>query len=798
MNYRIKKVAVLGSGVMGSGIACHLANVGMDVLMLDIVPADKLDSKDKKIRNSIADSALIEAVKSKPSPVYEKINAQKIRTGNFTDNFNDISDADWIIEVVVENLEIKRQIFEKVEAHRKPGSLITSNTSSIPIKLLAEGRSDEFKKHFCGTHFFNPPRYLRLLEIIPTKETDPRVTEFFMNFGDVTLGKQTVLCYDTPAFIANRIGVMSGTALVNLTIDYKMSIEEVDAITGPLIGRPKTATFKLQDLVGLDTSEKVSEFVMNSVKNDDFFEDLKTKDVPKFMSYLLDNKFYGNKSGKGFYQKTKERDSKGRSIINVLNLETLEYDKTVRPKLKIVKEGKSIQNIGKRLSFLISGNDRENLFLKDYFTALFDYSAQRAPEISSAYYQIDDAMRTGYFWDFGPFEIWDSLGFNVGAELIQNSGSSLPEWIKIMQNEKAISFYKYESGKKKYFDLETKSYLPVPSTDNYIILDSFRENKPILKNSECAVHDIGDGVMCIEFTSKSNSIGEGIGRGIEEAIRVAEDEGWRGIVIGNNAKQFSVGANLMNVGMLAMQKQFDTLDLSIKGFQDLNMRIRTSKIPIVVATQGYVFGGGCEIAMHCDAGIYAAESYIGLPEVGVGLLPAGGGVKEMALRASDKFFEGDVKVPTLIDHFKTIATATISTSACEAFNLGFLKNDRDHVCCNVQRNIGEAKKKVLQRASNYVPPSVRKDIEVLGRTGLSVLHSAINEFYLGGYMSEYDVEIAHKIAFIISGGDLTSSQKVSETYLLDLEREGMLSLLGNQKTLDRIQYLLMNNKPLRN
>ena len=798
MNYRIKKVAVLGSGVMGSGIACHLANVGMDVLMLDIVPADKLDSKDKKIRNSIADSALIEAVKSKPSPVYEKINAQKIRTGNFTDNFNDISDADWIIEVVVENLEIKRQIFEKVEAHRKPGSLITSNTSSIPIKLLAEERSDEFKKHFCGTHFFNPPRYLRLLEIIPTKETDPRVTEFFMNFGDVTLGKQTVLCYDTPAFIANRIGVMSGTALVNLTIDYKMSIEEVDAITGPLIGRPKTATFKLQDLVGLDTSEKVSEFVMNSVKNDDFFEDLKTKDVPKFMSYLLDNKFYGNKSGKGFYQKTKERDSKGRSIINVLNLETLEYDKTVRPKLKIVKEGKSIQNIGKRLSFLISGNDRENLFLKDYFTALFDYSAQRAPEISSAYYQIDDAMRTGYFWDFGPFEIWDSLGFNVGAELIQNSGSSLPEWIKIMQNEKAISFYKYESGKKKYFDLETKSYLPVPSTDNYIILDSFRENKPILKNSECAVHDIGDGVMCIEFTSKSNSIGEGIGRGIEEAIRVAEDEGWRGIVIGNNAKQFSVGANLMNVGMLAMQKQFDTLDLSIKGFQDLNMRIRTSKIPIVVATQGYVFGGGCEIAMHCDAGIYAAESYIGLPEVGVGLLPAGGGVKEMALRASDKFFEGDVKVPTLIDHFKTIATATISTSACEAFNLGFLKNDRDHVCCNVQRNIGEAKKKVLQRASNYVPPSVRKDIEVLGRTGLSVLHSAINEFYLGGYMSEYDVEIAHKIAFIISGGDLTSSQKVSETYLLDLEREGMLSLLGNQKTLDRIQYLLMNNKPLRN
>ena len=798
MSYRIKKVVVLGSGVMGSGIACHLANVGMDVLMLDIIPSKESDSKDKKIRNSIADSALLKAIKSKPSPVYEKKNAEKITTGNFTDNFKDISDADWIIEVVVENLEIKKQIFEKVEANRKPGSLVTSNTSSIPISLLADGRTDEFKKHFCGTHFFNPPRYLRLLEVIPIKETDPSVTDFFMSFGDITLGKQTVLCRDTPAFIANRIGVMSGTALVHLTIDYKMSIEEVDAITGPLIGRPNTATFKLQDLVGLDTSEKVSSFVTSAVKNDDFFEDLKTKEVPAFMNYLLDNKYYGNKSGKGFYQKTKEKDSNGKSIINVLNLETLKYEKTLRPKLKIVKDAKSIQNIGKRISFLVSGDDRESLFLKDYFIALFNYSAQRAPEISSAYYQIDDAMRTGYFWDYGPFELWDLMGFENGIELIEKSGSILPDWIKTMKDEKALSFYRFQSGKKKYYDLESKSYLPVPSADNYIILDSYRENKPLIKNSECTVHDIGDGVMCLEFTSKSNSIGEGIGHGIDQAIRMAEDEGWKGIVIGNNAKQFSVGANLMNVGMLAMQKQFDNLDVMIGGFQDLNMRIRTSKVPVVVATQGYVFGGGCEIAMHCDAGIYAAESYIGLPEVGVGLLPAGGGVKEMALRASDKFFEGDVKIPTLINHFKTIATATISTSAREAFDLGFLKEERDEVCCNVQRNIGEAKKKVLKMAFNYVPPSVRTDIEVLGRTGLSVLYSAINEFYLGGYMSEYDVEIARKIAFIISGGDLTRSQKVSETYLLDLEREGMLSLLGNQKTLDRIQYLLMNNKPLRN
>ena len=798
MSYRIKKVVVLGSGVMGSGIACHLANVGMDVLMLDIIPSEHSNSKEKKIRNSIADSALLKAIKSKPSPVYEKKNAEKITTGNFTDNFKDISDADWIIEVVVENLKIKKQIFEKVEANRKLGSLVTSNTSSIPISLLAEGRSDEFKKHFCGTHFFNPPRYLRLLEVIPIKETDSKVIEFFMSFGDITLGKQTVLCKDTPAFIANRIGVMSGTALVNLTIEYKMSIEEVDAITGPLIGRPNTATFKLQDLVGLDTSEKVSSFVTQTVENDDFFEELKRKEVPAFMNFLLDNKFYGNKSGKGFYQKTKEKDSNGRTIVNVLNLETLEYEKTIRPKLKIVKEAKPIQNIGKRLSFLVSGNERENLFLKDYFASLFQYSAQRAPEICSSFYQIDDAMRTGYFWDSGPFELWDLMGFDKGLGLIEKSGYTIPNWIKIMKDENITSFYKFESGKKKYFDLKSKSYKPVPSADNYILLDSFRENKSLIKNSECTVHDIGDGVMCIEFTSKSNSIGEGIGHGIDQAIKMAEEEGWKGIVIGNNAKQFSVGANLMNVGMLAMQKQFDTLDTVIEGFQNLNMRIRTSKIPVVVATQGYVFGGGCEIAMHCDAGIYAAESYIGLPEVGVGLLPAGGGVKELALRASNKFFEGDVKIPTLLDHFKTIATATISTSAREAYNLGFLEEGRDHVCCNVQRNIGEAKKKVLQISFNYVPPSVRNDIEVLGRTGLSVLYSAINEFHLGGYMSDYDVVIARQIASIITGGDLTSPQKVTEKYLLDLEREGMLTLLGNQKTLDRIQYLLMNNKPLRN
>ena len=799
MSYRIKKVAVLGTGVMGSGIACHLANVGMEVVMLDILPFDiEAGESNPAVRNKVANEALTKAIKSKPAALFTKDFAKRITTGNFEDDFDKIADADWIVEVVVERLDIKQSIFEKVEKHRKAGSLVSSNTSSIPIHLLAEGRSDDFKKHFCGTHFFNPPRYLRLLEIIPIPESDAGMIDFFMEFGDVYLGKQTVLCKDTPAFIANRIGVMSGVRMLELTQEYGMTVEEVDAITGELIGRPKTATFKLQDLVGIDTGDKVTNFVRDNVQNDAFFDALKGKEDPKFMTFLVDNKLFGNKSGKGFYERTKKKDEKGRTIVNVLDLETLEYAPTTRPKLPIVKEAKGIDLMSKRFSFLISGEGRENQFLKNYFASLLSYTAERIPEIADDIFLVDDAMRAGYVWDFGPFEYWDLLGLTTGIELIESCGWAVPDWIKEMQSKGFETFYKFEKGTKKCYSLSSKGYEVVKSAEGLIILDTYRDKEPILKNSECTIHDIGDGVMCLEFTSKSNAIGEGIGRAMVEAIEIAERDNWNGIVIGNNAKQFSVGANLMNVGMLAMQKKFDDLNQMVKDFQDINMRIRTSKIPVVVATQGYVFGGGCEISMHCDAGIYAAESYIGLVEVGVGLLPGGGGTKEFALRASDAFFEGDVKIPTLISHFKNIATAAVATSATEAYGLHYLKEGKDFVCYNTPRNIGEAKAKVLELAPNYVPPSVRTDIEVLGRTGISALYTAINEFKLGGYMSDYDVEIARQIAYVICGGDLTSSQMVDEQYLLDIEREGFLTLLGNQKTQDRIQHILMYNRPLRN
>ena len=800
MNYRLKKVTVLGSGIMGSGIACHLANVGMEVIMLDIVTPDLNDEESNSIieRNKLVNSALQKTIKSKPAPLYHKSFASRIKTGNFEDDFQKIAESDWIIEVVVENLKIKKQIFEKVDKYRKKGSLVSSNTSSIPINLLALDLSDDFKKSFCGTHFFNPARYLRLLEIIPTNDTLQGVTDFFMEFGKVILGKQTVLCKDTPAFIGNRIGVMSATEMTLLTEKYNFGIEEVDAMTGSLIGRPSTATFRLQDLVGLDTGDNVSRFVAENVKNDNYIDRLKDRPEPKFMKFLLKNKFLGNKTGKGFYEKTSKRDKNGKSIINALNIKTLKYEPAIRPKIDFIKAAKGIGLMNKRLQYIVEGDTIYSQFFAEYFGQLFSYAAARVPEISDQYFPIDDAMRTGYFWDFGPFEYWDLIGFELGITLIEKVGAEVPQWITKMAASGKKHFYKFEDGKKKYYNISLNDYVLIPGMESFLILDSFRSQTPLIKNSESVVHDIGDGVLCFEFTGKSNSIGQGVGKALIEALKIAEDENWKGIVIGNNAKQFSVGANLMEIGMVAMQKEFDQLERFVDNFQQINMKIRTSKIPIVVATQGYVFGGGCEIAMHCDGGIYASESYIGLVEVGVGLLPGGGGTKEFALRASDDFFEGDVQSPTLINYFKSIATAAVSTSAYEAFDLNYLKKGRDEVCINTNLNIGLAKEKVLELAKNYIPPSARDDIQVLGRAGMGVLYSAINEFRMGEYMSDYDVEIARKIAYVLCGGDLTSSQQVSEQYLLDIEREGFMSLLGNQKTLDRIQYLLMNNKPLRN
>ena len=794
---RIKKVAVLGSGLMGAGLACHFANVGLEVLMLDIVPPNlpESQSKDPAARNAIVQRGLDNALKSKPASLYDKDFAKRIAIGNLEDDLPKIAGCDWILEVVIERLDIKKQLFEKVEKFRKPGALVSSNTSGIPIRMMAEGRSEDFQRHFCGTHFFNPPRYLRLLEVIPTPHTDKEVVDFFMDYGSRYLGKQTVLAKDTPAFIANRIGLFSLGNAFQLTDELGLRIEEIDRLTGPALGRPKTGTFRLVDLVGLDTSVHVINDVKSNCPDDQYVQDM---ELPRYLKYLVDNKFYGNKSGQGFYKKTDQKDDQGKSIIHVLNLKTLEYEPSQKVKLPSLDLAKQIDDPRKRIKALFKAEDKGGEFIRRALLGLFAYASDRIPEISEELYRIDDAMRSGFAWDYGPFEYWDMVGVKEGVEMASAQGLSIAPWVGQMLEKGYTSFYKREKGQEFYYDIPKGGYLPVTSKSQFIILDNYRDLPPVHQTSETVLHDIGDGVLCLEFTSKMNTIGEGVLRGIMESIQLAEEGKWKGLVIGNNAPNFSVGANLMMVAMMAYQQEYDELNMAIHQFQQAMARCRFSAIPVVAATQGYVFGGGCEMLMHCDASVCAAESYIGLVEVGSGVIPGGGGTKEFALRLSDSFFEGDVQIPSLVERFRTIATAQVATSAHEAYKLGYLQHQKDEVEVNTPRNIARAKEKVLALADHYTQPVPREDVLVLGRQGLGALYVAANELFLGKFATGHDILIAKKVASVLCGGDLTAPQQVSEQYLLDLEREAFLSLCGEPKSLERMQHILQTGKPLRN
>jgi 3-hydroxyacyl-CoA dehydrogenase len=789
INKRIRKVAVLGSGLMGTAISAQLAGCGIEVLLLDL-PTETGN------RNKIAADSLANATKAKPAPFYDNQYANRIKIGNFDDDFAKIEDCDWIIEVVVERLDVKKLIYEKVDVHRAKGSLVSSNTSGIPIHLMAEGRSEDFKQHFCGTHFFNPVRYMRLLEVIPTAETHPAVIDFFMHYGDVVLGKQTVLCKDTPAFIANRVGVYAMAKIFQLTHELGLGIDAADALTGPAIGRPKTGTFRLADLVGMDTAVHVMRGMKQNCPKD---EQISGMEVPDFLNFLVDNKFLGNKSGQGFYKKTGEKDTKGRPVVLALNLQTLEYSLPQKEKFAVLDTLRQIDELPRRIKAAFAANDKGAELLQRSFLGLFAYVSNRVPEISDTLFAVDDALRAGFAWDVGPFQYWDMVGVKEGVEWAEKQGEHVADWVKDMLAAGNTSFYQTEDGVRKYYDQKSKSYRPLPGGASFVLLDSFRSNKPVYSNDECTLHDIGDGVLCLEFHSKMNAIGEGILRGINDSIQIAEVEGWRGIVIGNNAQNFTVGANLMMIAMMAYQQEWDELNQAVHIFQQTSMRIRYSAIPVVMATQGYVFGGGCEFSMHADAVVAAAESYIGLVEVGVGIIPGGGGTKEFAVRLSDEMSrEGDVQIPRLIEKFKCIATAQVATSADEAFHYGYLLHQKDSIVRNVARNISEAKKKVLELSEGYVMPIRRTDINVLGRTGLGALYVAAHSLKLGNYASDHDILIAKKVAYVLCGGDLTSQQQVSEQYLLDIEREMFLSLCGEQKTLERIQYMLEHGKPLRN
>lgn len=800
MNRIIKKVAVLGSGVMGSRIACHFAGIGVQTLLLDIAPtslneaetAKKLTLEHPAVRNRIVNEALAAAVKSNPSPVYTKDVVNRIKTGNFTDNLKDIASCDWVIEVVVERLDIKQQLFTEVEKYRKPGTLITSNTSGIPIHLMAEGRSEDFKKHFCGTHFFNPPRYLRLLEIIPTAYTDPEVTAFLMHYGDLYLGKTTVLCKDTPAFIANRIGVFGIMAIFGLLDKLGLSIDEVDALTGPLIGRPKSATFRTADVVGIDTLVKVAKGIGANCPND---EQKQVFTIPAWLEKVVANNWLGDKTGQGFFRKTK--GAGGEKEILTLNLQTLEYGPRQRPKFASVEAAKPVDDLKTRLKMLMQGTDKAGEFVRLLHYGLFSYVSMRIPEISDELYRIDDAMKAGFGWEIGAFESWDVLGVESTVKKMKKAGFAVAPWVDDMLASGAKSFYRIENGKRLYYDVASKTYKPLPGGSAFLVMKNF-ENSTVWKNSACHLYHLGDDVLGLQWNTKMGTIGGEVLEGIQRSISTAEEK-YKGLVIAGDAANFSAGANVGLIFMLAIEQDYDELDMAIRQFQQTMTRARYSAIPVVVAPHGLTLGGATELSLHADRVVPAAESYMGLVELGVGLIPGGGGTKEFTLRAADEMHDGEPETITLKDRFFTIATAKVSTSAYEAFGLGILKKDRDIVSINQDRRIAEAKASVIEIYDDgYVMPVPRKDVRVLGRSALGALYAGIHAMWRGQYATDHDVVVAKKLAYVMCGGDLSEPSLVSEQYILDLEREAFLSLCGEKKTLERIQSVLKGGKPVRN
>jgi 3-hydroxyacyl-CoA dehydrogenase len=788
----IKKVTVLGSGVMGSRIACHFAGIGIPVLLLDIVPKEATESSDKSARNKIVNDALQAAIKSNPSPVFTKDVVKRISTGNFDDNMKDIASSDWIIEVVVERLDIKQKVFEQVEKYRKPGTLITSNTSGIPIHLMAEGRSEDFRKHFCGTHFFNPPRYLRLLEVIPTPYTEPLVVDFLLLFGDLYLGKTTVLCKDTPAFIANRIGVYGIMAIFRLLDKMGLTIDDVDALTGPLIGRPKSATFRTADVVGIDTLVKVAKGVYDNCPADQARD---TFIIPDWLQKMVDNNWLGDKTGHGFFKKTK--GAGGEKEILTLDLKTMEYGPRRKPKFATVEAAKPIEDLKTRLKALCTGMDKAGEFYRHFHYGLFSYISHRIPEISDEIYRVDDAMMAGFGWEIGAFESWDVLGVENTVKKMEGAGYKVGQWIHDMIAAGAKSFYKVENGKKVYYDLRSSSYKQLPGSETFLVMKNF-ENETVWKNTACRLYHLGDDVLGLEWYTKMGSIGGEVLEGIQKSISLAEEK-YKGLVIANDAANFSAGANVGMIFMLAIEQEYDELDMAIRMFQNTMTRARFSAVPVIVAPHGLSLGGGCELNLHADKVCAAAETYIGLVELGVGLIPGGGGTKEFVLRAADDMHEDEPETITLKNRFLTIATAKVATSGYEAFDLGILRKGQDEIVINQSRRIAEAKRSVIELSeSGYVTPIARKDIKVLGRSALGALYAGINGMLTAGYATEHDSVVAKKLAYVMCGGDLSEPTLVSEQYLLDLEREAFLSLCGEKKTLERIQSVLKSGKPMRN
>ena len=801
--FNVKQAAVLGAGTMGAGIAAHLANAGIPTLLLDIAPNELTPEEEKKgltldspqLRNRIVNALFDASKKLKPAPFMLADNAKLIKTGNFTDDIAKLKECDLVIEAVVENIDIKHKLFAEVEKNRKPGAVIATNTSGIPIDSIAEPFSDDFKKHFVGVHFFNPPRYMKLVEVIPGTETSGEVACKVSGFLDQRLGKGVVPAKDRPNFIANRVGTFGMMATVHEMLELGFTPTEIDQMTGKAIGHASSATFRTSDLVGLDVLVHVNKNLYPAIPED---EDREVFQVPDVISKMLEKKLLGDKTGGGFYKKSK--DAEGKRVILELDLETFEYKPQEKTKFPSIEAAKGIEDLPTRVKTLVWGEDRVGQFLWKTASRISRYAANRIPEIADTVVEIDNALKWGFGWEIGVFEAWDAIGVAESVDRMRAEGQPIPANVEKMLASGATSFYKEENGKRSFYDLVRGEYRPVPDRPGVTILKEVKARTGVIKsNPGASLIDLGDGVACLEFHSKMNSIGGDTVQMMNFAIDEVE-KNWTGLVVGNQGGNFSAGANIMLLLMAAQEEEWDDINMMVAALQRAVMRLRYSSKPVVTAPYGLTLGGGCEIAMHGNRIRAAAETYMGQVEVGVGLIPAGGGTKEMTMRAmNDASKAPDADPLTFLKKtFELLGMGKVATSAQEARAFGFLR-ESDSISMNGDRLIKDAKQEVLNlAASGFVAPFQREDVRVMGESGQAAMKLALHMMKRGGFISDHDELIGKKLANVMSGGNMNHESLVSEQYLLDLEREAFVSLCGERKTQERIAAMLKTGKPLRN
>jgi 3-hydroxyacyl-CoA dehydrogenase len=787
MKYQIHKAVVIGAGTMGAAIAAHLANAGVPVTLLDI------PSKDGD-KNKIVNEGWDRCLKAKPANLMSAELKTLVKLGNLEDDFGAVGEADWIVEAIVEDLRIKRELMARIDEVRKPTALVSTNTSGIPVHDIAEGRSKSFKNHFLGTHFFNPPRYLKLLEVIPTKDTDKAVVEFISWFGEYRLGKGIVLCKDTPNFIGNRVAFGTGAFGMDFILKNDYTVDEVDAVTGPLMGRPKTATFRLMDLVGIDVWDHVGRNLAPLIPHDKLGQEYLKSEAPnKLISTLIERKWLGNKTKVGFYKEV--RNAEGKKEFWSLDLKTLEHVPPTKPRFESVKAAKDVEGLGDRLKVMLEADDKAAQLVKALTYQGFQYASSIIPEVADTVKPIDDAVRWGFMHEAGPFEMWDMLGVKETAKRMKEAGYPAAKWVNEMLKAGVESFYQYKNGEKvAVYDAVKGKYAKLKKPEGVIVL---KQQKIVAQNAGATLRDMGDGVACLEFHTKMNSLDEDIMNMTVETFEHLEN--FDGLVIGNEAENFSAGANLFMMVVGAQQGMWDMLDAAVRKLQDMNMRMRYSPKPIVVAPVGLTLGGGCEITMHASRVVAAAETYIGLVELGVGVIPAGAGTKEMLRRIVNPVMRVENAEPlaALQKAFLQMGQAKVATSAEEARGMNIL-NPQDRIVLNRSHLLAEAKKEVLHMvAAGYKPPAP-EPIYAAGRDALAAIRIGAWMFKEGQYITQYDHHVAGKLAYVMCGGELTRPQWVSEQYILDLEREAILSLFGEEKTQARMWSILQTGKPLRN